>query len=204
MGFRDKKISEMPFASPITGSEKLHVVQDAINKQSTVNKIIERATTTASWGSITGTLSDQTDLQAALNAKVSDGDPITELSETATAKIMTGDERTKLAGLDATDYATAAQGAKADTAVQPEFLSTVATSGNYNDLSNRPSLGSAAATDSSDYATAAQGAKADTATQYSDETANFTGSLQQNGDPVVTQKLLDSRLYQEEMFILGF
>lgn len=185
MGFSNKKISEMPLASPITGSEKLHVVQDAINKQSTVSKILELIT-------------------PKLNAKVSDGDPITELSETTTAKIMTGGERIKLAGLNATDYATAAQGAKADTAVQPELLSTVATSGNYNDLSNQPSLGSAAATDSGDYATAVQGAKADTAAQYSDETANFTGSLQQNGDPVVTQKLLDSRLYQEEMFILGF
>ena len=115
----------MPLASLITGSEKLHVVQDAINKQSTVSKILEP-------------------------------------------------------------------------------LSVVATTGSYTDLLSKPSLGTAAATDSSDYATAAQGVKADTAVQYSDETANFTGNLQQNGDPVVTQKLLDSRLYQEEMFILGF
>lgn len=39
-----------------------------------------------------------------------------------------------------TDYATAAQGAKADTAVQPGSLATVATSGSYNDLSNKPTI----------------------------------------------------------------
>ena len=38
------------------------------------------------------------------------------------------------------DYATAAQGAKADTAVQPGSLATVATSGSYNDLSNKPTV----------------------------------------------------------------
>ena len=41
--------------------------------------------------------------------------------------------------------ATAAQGAKADTAVQPGSLATVATSGAYNDLTGRPTLGTAAA-----------------------------------------------------------
>ena len=73
------------------------------------------------------------------------------------------------------DYATAAQGALADSATQPGDLATVATSGSYNDLSNlptlfsgayadltgKPTLGSAAATDSTAYATAAQGTKAD-------------------------------------------
>lgn len=39
-----------------------------------------------------------------------------------------------------TDFATAAQGAKADTAVQPADLATVATSGSYNDLSNKPTI----------------------------------------------------------------
>lgn len=38
-------------------------------------------------------------------------------------------------------YATAAQGSKADTAVQPADLATVATSGDYNDLLNKPSGG---------------------------------------------------------------
>ena len=82
----------------------------------------------------------------------------------------------------AADYATAAQGALADTAIQPADLAAVATSGSYNDLSNlptlfsgayadltgKPTLGTAAATDSTAYATAAQGALADTAIQPAD------------------------------------
>lgn len=54
------------------------------------------------------------------------------------------------AGADIEDFATAAQGAKADTAVQPE------------------DLGTAAAADTEDFATAEQGEKADTAVQPED------------------------------------
>ena len=54
---------------------------------------------------------------------------------------------TKLDGLNSADYATAAQGALADTATQPSDLGTAAT------------------TAASDYATAAQGAKADASVQ---------------------------------------
>lgn len=39
-----------------------------------------------------------------------------------------------------TDYATSAQGALADTAVQPGDLATVATSGDYDDLLNKPTI----------------------------------------------------------------
>jgi hypothetical protein len=53
--------------------------------------------------------------------------------------------------------ATSAQGALADSAVQPGDLATVATSGDYDDLSNSPPLGTAAATDATDYAPAAKG-----------------------------------------------
>ena len=38
------------------------------------------------------------------------------------------------------DYATATQGGKADTAVQPGDLATVATTGDYNDLTNKPTI----------------------------------------------------------------
>jgi len=41
---------------------------------------------------------------------------------------------------DASDYATAAQGQLADTAVQPGDLATVATTGAYGDLSGTPDL----------------------------------------------------------------
>lgn len=39
-----------------------------------------------------------------------------------------------------TDYATSAQGGKADTAVQPADLATVATTGDYDDLLNKPTI----------------------------------------------------------------
>lgn len=43
-------------------------------------------------------------------------------------------------GLNSTNFATAAQGTKADTAVQPGDLATVATTGSYNDLSDTPHI----------------------------------------------------------------
>lgn len=69
---------------------------------------------------------------------------------------------------DSSDFATAAQGATADSAVQPGDLATVATTGAYSDLSGLPTLGTAAATDATDYATALQGATADSAVQPDD------------------------------------
>lgn len=51
------------------------------------------------------------------------------------------------------------------TAVQPEDLATVATTGSYDDLSNKPTLGTAAAANVTDFATASQGAKADSSVQ---------------------------------------
>lgn len=42
--------------------------------------------------------------------------------------------------VDFTDVATASQGAKADTAVQPSDLATVATTGDYTDLLNKPTI----------------------------------------------------------------
>lgn len=48
---------------------------------------------------------------------------------------------------------------------EAKTLAAVATSGSYNDLSGKPTLGTAAATDASAYATAAQGTKADSALQ---------------------------------------
>ncbi|MDD7813706.1 hypothetical protein PP713_14140 [Mycobacterium sp. CSUR Q5927] len=78
------------------------------------------------------------------------------------------------AATDANAYATAAQGSKADTAVQPGALATVATSGQYSDLTGLPVLGTAAATNATAYATAAQGALADSAVQPGDLAAVAT------------------------------
>ena len=71
------------------------------------------------WGNIQGTLSAQTDLKNALDAKQ---DVISDL-----ATIRSG----------------AAEGA---TAVQPADLAKVATSGSYNDLINKPTIGNATLT----------------------------------------------------------
>lgn len=54
-------------------------------------------------------------------------------------------------------------------------FATVATSGDYDDLSNRPTLGTAAAADTGDFATAAQGTKADSALQPDIEDQTLTG-----------------------------
>ena len=53
------------------------------------------------------------------------------------------DKATTLAGYGITDAATEDQGKKADTAVQPERISMVGFSGEYNDLQNKPDLGGA-------------------------------------------------------------
>lgn len=88
------------------------------------------------------------------------------LFDTTTGKLLQdGGVLGDAAFTNAADYATAAQGATADTAVQPGSLATVATTGTYSDLAGKPTLGTAAATAASDYATAAQGATADTALQ---------------------------------------
>ena len=81
------------------------------------------------------------------------------------------------ASQDATAFATAAQGAKADTALQPgagiswgdvsgkPTFATVATSGAYSDLSGLPPLGTASAQNVGYFATASQGLLASTALQ---------------------------------------
>ena len=137
------------------------------------------------WGSIDGTLSNQTDLQDALD-DLSDsitanhdaigdigqtigtyGDIVTynaadfataaqgALAESAVQSVTTGNTNGTLSvdgtsvsvyGLgsaaytSSSDYATAAQGTLASTAVQPGNLATVATSGSYNDLINKPTI----------------------------------------------------------------
>jgi hypothetical protein len=65
------------------------------------------------------------------------------ISQGGTGSATVAGARTNLglgtaATTDASAYATAAQGAKADTAIQSADLATVATSGDYDDLSNKP------------------------------------------------------------------
>ncbi|WP_166015781.1 MULTISPECIES: right-handed parallel beta-helix repeat-containing protein [Chelativorans] len=77
----------------------------------------------------------------------------TEIADAKIAALNLG----TAAQADTSDFATAAQGALADTAVQLGDLAAVATSGNYNDLSNLPTLGTAAAEDVSAFAPATKG-----------------------------------------------
>jgi hypothetical protein len=91
---------------------------------------------------------------------------LSDLTSASTARTNLG--LGTAATTNSTAYATAAQGALADSATQPGDLATVATSGDYDDLINKPTLGTAAATDATDYATAAQGSTADSAVQPGD------------------------------------
>ena len=79
----------------------------------------------------------------------------------------------------ASDFATAAQGSKADTALQAADITTGSANGTIavqgTDVAVK-GLGSAAYTDTSAYATAAQGAKADTAVQNITAPAGNDGS----------------------------
>ncbi|MQX37872.1 hypothetical protein [Roseospira navarrensis] len=72
----------------------------------------------------------------------------------------------------ASDYATAAQGARADTALQPGGLATVATTGAYGDLTGLPTLGTAAlaSVDAFDPAGSAAGAVSAHATTFNHTT----------------------------------
>jgi hypothetical protein len=65
--------------------------------------VVRGSGTSAAWGSITGTLAAQTDLNAALASKraSSTNIPASEVDETATRKWLTDTERTKLAGIEA-------------------------------------------------------------------------------------------------------
>lgn len=73
----------------------------------------------ASWGNISGTLSSQTDLQSALNAKANTSSLSTVATTGAYADLSGKPVLGTAAATNATDYATAAQGATADSALQP-------------------------------------------------------------------------------------
>lgn len=105
-------------------------------------------------------IADVTGLQAALDAKA---------ATASLANVATSGNYSDLAGrptlgtaaaTDVSDYATAAQGTLADSAVQPADLATVATSGSYSDLSGIPTEFTPAththtSADVTDFATAA-------------------------------------------------
>ena len=112
------------------------------------------ASSAATWGAITGSISAQTDLAAALAAKQDAGSYAAAVHAHVIGDV-TGLQAALDGKQDAGSYATAAQGELADSAVQPGFLATVATTGAYGDLSGLPILGTAAAAATEDFAAAA-------------------------------------------------
>ena len=85
-------------------------------------------------------IADVTNLQTTLDGKQAVG------SYVPTSRKVAGHDLTADITITTSDIgaATSAQGAKADTAVQPGSLATVATTGVYNDLTSKPTLGGAA------------------------------------------------------------
>ena len=117
---------------------------------------------------------------------------------TTKANQALSDAKTYADGL-ADNYATAAQGAKADTALQQANITTGGANGTIavkgTDVAVK-GLGSAAYTASSAYATAAQGAKADSALQKADITSGSgNGTIAVDGADV-TVKGLASAAYK--------
>lgn len=129
---------------------------------SIVGNVISNTQTSAEWGNITGTLSAQTDLKNeldTLDGKIdSNHSAITEIA-------LTMQSYGNIVTHNVSEFATSAQGTKADTSLQPNdniseltnnagfitstalepyvlasTLATVATSGSYADLSNKPSI----------------------------------------------------------------
>lgn len=92
---------------------------------------------------------------AAIGAAVDDLSGVTD-APTARTNLGLGTAATTAAA----DYATAAQGALADSATQPGDLATVATSGSYDDLDDLPTLGTAAAAATGDFDAAGTAASA--------------------------------------------
>jgi hypothetical protein len=82
----------------------------------------------ATWGAIIGTLSDQGDLQSAIDAKANSAD-LADVATSGAYSDLSGKPTLGTAAAAAsTDFATAAQGAKADSAVQPADIADVVSS----------------------------------------------------------------------------
>lgn len=62
-----KKISDLPAAGSVAGADLVEVSQGGVSKKATITQVASGGA--AVWGGIGGTLSDQTDLQTALNLK---------------------------------------------------------------------------------------------------------------------------------------
>ena len=118
------------------------------------------------WGSITGTLADQTDLQSALNAKA---------NTASLATVATSGSYADLTSKPSIPPAQVNSDWSAVSGVAQILNKPTLFSGAYADLTGKPTLGSAAASNTSDFASSAQGAKADAALPKSGGT--MTGAI---------------------------
>jgi len=76
----DKKISELTGAGTLTGTEEVPIVQSGVTVKTTTQDIADLGGGGGgTWGSITGTLSSQTDLQNALDAKLTKFEKLGEI-----------------------------------------------------------------------------------------------------------------------------
>ncbi len=139
-----KKISELPDANALTGSEFVPIVQDNATRKATVDELRGGL----SEEGHTHALADITDAGTAAGSDIEDFATAAQGTKADTA--LQHDDMGSAAFEDTSAFATAAQGAKADTALQPD------------------DIGTAALNDTEDFATAAQGTKADTAVQPGD------------------------------------
>lgn len=139
-----KKISELADANALTGSEFVPIVQDNATRKTTVEEL--RGGLSEEGHS--HALADITDAGTAAGADVEDFATAAQGTKADTA--LQHDDMGSAAFEDVEAFATAAQGTKADTALQPD------------------DIGTAAANNTEDFATAAQGANADSAVQPGD------------------------------------
>ena len=103
-------------------------VQTALNAKVNSSDLAIVATT----GSYTDLLNKPTIPSAQVNSDWN--------ASSGVAEILNKPSLGTAAAANVTDFATAAQGNKADSAVQPGDLATVATTGSYSDLSNKPTI----------------------------------------------------------------
>jgi hypothetical protein len=87
MGANAQKISQLPSATSLSGSDLVPVVQGGVNKKAAYSLFGGGGGGT--WGSITGTLSSQTDLNTALNNRELIANKATNLSSPDNTKYPT-------------------------------------------------------------------------------------------------------------------
>jgi len=122
-------------STTLGGSSFDHKVCEVVNGQMYVVPTggVYSSSSTVNWGDIGGTLSDQSDLQSALDSKLESGDNVSELVNDAgyitSASIPTNTSDLINDGADNTS-----------TYVEHDEIGAVATSNDYNDLDNLPTL----------------------------------------------------------------